>query len=58
MIQEMMTIGVIRASNSTPDGAGAENPPAGMTGESRKSLEDSFQNSKLEPTESQKKRNE
>lgn len=32
IIQEMITIGVILASNSTPaDGADAENPPPAMT---------------------------
>jgi hypothetical protein len=30
MMQEMITIGVILASNSTPDGADTENPPAGI----------------------------
>jgi hypothetical protein len=30
MMQEMMTIGVIFASNSTPDGADTENPPPGI----------------------------
>jgi len=30
MMQEMMTIGVILASNWAPDGADTENPPAGI----------------------------
>jgi hypothetical protein len=30
MMQEMTTMGVIFASNSTPDGADTENPPGGI----------------------------
>lgn len=30
MMQETTTIGVILVSNSTPDGADTENPPAGI----------------------------